>query len=282
VAGDGSPAAIVDVPAGDASVREVLDALDAALAGAPAGTSVRVLIEDRDPRRATLDALCSADPRAALELPGADPGPCEMHVVVPPAARLGPRSLDALRELLAEQSAAAVEVAVPGRLGPLGRTSLAASVPGTARVRAERPGVSGPTLRVGARRAWLGTASSPDAHPPPRGSLAHERAEHLRHRARSATLRARLDRNFQRLTRERMRYQHERARASLLDRRLAEVSTRHRLGRIGRRAIRLALAVPQRLLSLLGTGRSFARRGWRFAVERRRRRRSPGPQGAEE
>lgn len=273
------PATVIDVPAGDAAAEQVVAALDAALAAAPAAIAVRLLLAGEHPGRAGLAELCAADPRLELAAPGAEPGPCELHVVVPPAVRLGGRSLEAIAELLADGSAAAVEVAVPRRPGRLGRSFIAARLPGTPRVRAERPGASGPTVRPGAHELWLGSARAPVTEPPPLTSLAHERAEHLRHRARSATLRARLDRNAQRLTRERMRYQHERARASLLDRRLAEVSTRHRLGRLGRRVTRPVLAAPQRLGSLAGTGRRFVRRAWRFVRDRRRQRRSPVPRG---
>ena len=64
------------------------------------------------------------------------------------------------------------------------------------------------------------------AKPPPRGELAHERAEHLRHRARSANYRARADRNMQRLARERLQTRHDRTRLHLLEERLAATGPR--------------------------------------------------------
>lgn len=265
---------MVDVPVGEAPADQVLTALDAVLGGDSGDVEVRLLVGDADP---ALAELCAADPRLRLVAADADPGPCAVRVVLPPAARPSPRTLAAIRDLLAEGSAGAVEVAVPGRLGVLGRTALSARLVTANRVRAEQPGASGRTVRVSARGVGLGSARSPASDPPPAGGLSDERAEHLRHRARSATGRARLDRNAQRLTRERMRVQHERARAALLDERLAGVSPRHRIGRWIRRARRMAVAVPLRLWSLLGAGRAFYRRARRFARDRVRRRRSPTP-----
>lgn len=268
---------MVDVPVGDAPADQVLGAVDAALGGASAEVEVRLLVGDAHPGRAALAELCAADPRLRLVGAEAGPEPCALRVILPPAARPGGQTLAVIRDLLADGSARAVEVAVPGRLGALGRTTLAARLPAANRVRAERPGAAGRILRVSARRVGLGSSRSPASEPPPPAGLSHERAEHLRHRARSATGRARLDRNAQRLTRERMRFQHERARASLLDERLAGVSPRHRAGRWIRRARRMALAVPLRLRSLFRAGRAFVRRGRRFALDRVRRRRSPTP-----
>lgn len=81
----------------------------------------------------------------------------------------------------------------------------------------------------------------------PATDLAHERAEHLRFRARAATSQARFDRQAQRLYRERMRANHERTRADRLEVRLARVSPRHWVVWKGKRVGRRAAAVPKRL-----------------------------------
>jgi hypothetical protein len=272
----GEPAMIVDVPVGHAPAEQALGAVDAILGGDLGHVAVRLLVEDGHPERDVLAELCGGDPRLQLAAADEPPVPDVARAVVPPSARPSERTLGALAELLAEGSVGAVEVAIPGRLSALARTSAPARAPGTNRLRAERPG-GGRTLRVSARRVGLGSARSPAGDPPPPAGLSGERAEHLRHRARSATGRARLDRNAQRLTRERMRVQHERARASLLDERLAAVSARHRVGRWARKARRLALGVPLRLWSLVGAGRTYGRRARRFLRDRARQRRSPAP-----
>jgi hypothetical protein len=271
------PTTIVDVAVGDGPADQALGAVDAVLECAAGDVAVRILVAEDHPGRGALAELCAADPRLRLADPGADPGPCEVRVSLPPAARPSGRTLAAIEELLAADSVRAVEVATPGRIGALGRTALAARLFGAKRVRAERPGMSGRTVRVSARRVGLGSSRAPVSEPPPRAPLSQERAEHLRHRARSATGRARFDRNSQRLTRERLRFHHERSRAALLDERLAAVSPRHRVGRWIRKARRLALAVPLRLWSLAKAGRVFIRRGRRFLVDQVRQRRSPAP-----
>jgi hypothetical protein len=273
----GGPTAVIDVPVDEASAELALGAVDAVLGGDLGDVAVRVMIAGAHPGRTALEELCAADQRLRVVDVGAEPEPGAVRIVLPPSARPDGRTLAAIRDLLDQDSVGAVEVAVPGRVGALERTALAARLATSARVRAERLGAGGRTVRVTARQVGLGSARSPASEPPPRAGLSQERAEHLRHRARSATGRARLDRNAQRLTRERMRFQHERARASLLDERLAGVSPRHRVGRWVRRARRAAIAVPLRLWSLARSGRALARRGRRFALDRIRRRRSPAP-----
>jgi hypothetical protein len=271
------PTAIVDIPVGDAPADQALGAVDAVLGGDWGDVVVRLLAGAADPARAALAELCAADPRIRLAEPGAAPEPCEVRITMPPSARPSEGTLAAIEELLAGDSVRAVEVAVPGRIGALSRSTLPARLVGAKRVRAERPEATGRTVRASARRVCLGSIRAPVSEPPPHAGLSQERAEHLRHRARSATGRARLDRNSQRLTRERLRFHHERSRAALLDERLAAVSPRHRVGRWVRKARRLALAGPLRLWSLAKAGRVFARRGRRFLVDQVRRRRSPAP-----
>ena len=256
-------AVVVEIEAGRASLEETAGAIDAALRSELPGIAVSVPLAAGDPRRAALEALCGADGRVSFD--AAPPG--ELHVSLPIRARPQPRTLPAVVALLRSDGTGRVEVPLPGRLGPLARlggAGLVASGPGSGSRRL-RPG------EVGLRSA----GSRKPAGPPPKTTLEAERAEHLRHRARSATMRARMDRNAQRLYRERLQNRHDRARHRLADARLASTSRGQwflwRLRGLGRRVA----ALPGRLASVARTVRVFLRRARRFAVDRWRTRSAP-------
>jgi len=273
-----APATIIDVPVGKAPAGEALGAVDAVLGGELVDVGVRLLVADGHPGRPALGELCAVDARVRLEAPDAPPAPCEVHVVLPPAARPGGRTLVDIRRLIADDGAGAVVVPVPGRLRLLERLGVASLLPGIASVRARATSGVGTTRRLGYRQVALGSSRVPHVVlPPPPAELSAERSEHLRHRARAATHRSRMERNAQRLARERMRIGHERARARLLDRRIAASGPRYwlswRVRRIG--AILRAIAIKPRQLAK--RARSMSRRFRRKAVDRVRRLRSPAP-----
>lgn len=269
---------LVDIPAGGASAAELIGAVDAALGGDLPAVRVRVLIAPDDPARATLAALTEADRRVSLTVPGAAAEqPAALRFVLPPAARPAAHALPALAEILAAGDAAAVEVAVPRLPGPLGgRLAAAARLPGARRLRGERSGGQGRTVRVTARSVGLGSFGAPFSGPPPQRDLAAERVEHLRHRARSATLRARFERDSQRLTREAMRAEHERVRALVMERRLAATSPWRRIAWMVRVAGRTVVAAGRRIWWWGVVVRALAARAVRLARVRLRER--PGPE----
>jgi hypothetical protein len=84
----------------------------------------------------------------------------------------------------------------------------------------------------------------------PASDLAHERAEHLRQRARAYTNLERAERYAQRAVRERMRASQEKARADRLEARLARMSPRYFLLWRGKRALRRLAAAWRRLRAL--------------------------------
>jgi len=269
---------VVDVPLGDASAAEALGAIDAVLGGELDDVAVRLLVGYEHPGRSALAELCAADPRIRLEAPGTEPPPSEVHVVLPPVARPGERTLTELHRLIADGGAKAVLVPVPGRLRMLARFGVAARVPGIARVRARARHGSGATRRLGYREVELGSSRIPHVvAPPPPAELSAERSEHLRHRARAATNRSRMERHAQRLARERMRIGHERARAALLERRIAASGPRYWLSWRARRLAAILLAIAIKPWQLAKRGRSALRRFRRKAVDRVRRLRSPAP-----
>jgi len=268
---------LVEVPASDAPAGEILGAVDAALAGDVGDVRVRIVIPAGDAPPAVLESLCEADPRIELAAPGTAVPPGSVRVVMPPSARPAAHTLGALAELLDGGDAAAVEAAVPGRAGILARIALPARVPGTPRVRIERPGGGARTVAVAASSIGLGGKRSPYTGPPPAGGMAAERAEHLRHRARSATIRARFDRDAQRLTREAMWAEHERARVRLLERRLGSTSVPRWIAWRAGAGARGVYEGARRVWWALRAARSLTRRAWRYARDRVRQRRSPAP-----
>jgi hypothetical protein len=269
---------IVDVPLGGASAAEALAAVDVVLGGDLAGLQVRVLVADDHPGRSALAELCAVEPRVRLVGPDPDPPECEVHVVMPPVARPGERTLVAIQRLIADDGAGAVVIPVPGRLRFLERFGFASRLPGVARVRAQTTSRNGAIRRVGYREMELGSSRMPRViSPPPPADLSAERSEHLRHRARAATNRSRTERQAQRLARERMRIGHERARAQLLDRRIAATGPRYWLSWRARRMGAILLAIAMKPWKLFKRTRSMFRRFRRKAVDRVRRLRSPQP-----
>lgn len=256
---------LVEIEPGRASLPELVGAIDAALCSDVPGLEVRVPVAAGDARRETLEHLCGADPRIRL---ATDAAPAAVTVTLPARARPQPRTLPALVDMVRADGLAEVAVPVPGRIRALARLMP----PGVVRVRTAGSG----TRRVRPGEVALrSTVSRGTLSPPPKASLEAERAEHLRHRARSATMRARMDRNSQRLYRERLQSRHDRSRRHLAEQRLATTSrgewVRWRLRAIGRRIASL----PALVASAFGTVRVFIRRTRRFAAERWRARGAP-------
>ena len=256
---------IVVVDAGRAPVAVVIGAVDAALRSSLPGLSVRVPLARGDDRRAALEALGGADARVSLPEPGAEAPGADFIFELPAGARPEPWTLSRVVTVMGERGLGSLEASVPGRyarlagLGAYGKLRARATGSGAARLR---------PATIGLRS----TASRGDPPPRPKGTLAHERAEHLRHRARSATMRARVDRHAHRLSRERLQTRHERARRALDERRLGATGAgewiRWRSRAVGRRAAALPGAAASAAQSIGG----FTRRARRFAADRRRSR----------
>jgi hypothetical protein len=244
------PRFVVDVPVGGAPAIVALGAVDACLAAAGRDARVRVLVPRAHPEREAIDAACEADPRISVIVgDGAGSTPdAEVLVRLPPGARPGEATLDAIARLVHEEPARALEVSVPGPLGPIERLGLAARLPRRTLVRAAAgTAANGPRpRRIPGPRVGLGSSRSSrvEQSPPPPGPLSQERAEHLRNRARSATYRARADRSLKRLLRERRLAEHQRARVALLEERLAARGPRQWVAWRGRQLGRLAAAAP--------------------------------------
>jgi hypothetical protein len=249
-----SPSFVIDIPVGTIPATRVLAAVDGALAAGGQDVRVRVLIPGSHPERDAIAAACESDSRISLVAgEGAGPAPDGAVVVtLPPMARAGEGTLEAIAELVRETPSGTLELTIPGVLGQFERFGWAARLPGRAVVRAtldptgaaaaEDGGERIPGTRVGL--SATGSRGIGRPLPPPAGPLPHERAEHLRHRARSATYRARAAHSLQRLSRERMRAQHERARSQLLERRLAATGPGEWVAWRGRQAARFAAEVP--------------------------------------
>lgn len=255
------PTAVVVEP-GRASAPVVLGAVDAALRSGIAGLSVLVPLAADDPRRATVATACAADGRIEVTEPGATPAAPGVVVELPARARTQPHTLSAVTALLANEGLARVEVPMPGRAGVLGRARLVAHGSGEG-TRKLRPGL------VGLRSV----TSSGETGPPPKGTLAEERAEHLRHRARASTMRARMSRNLHRLSRERLQTRHERTRRGLAERRLGTSSAGEWVRWRSRAVARRAASVPAAVAAGGRSVRNITRRARRFAVDRVRSRR---------
>jgi hypothetical protein len=267
---------VVELDAGREPADRVLAALDAALASDAREVVVELRLSDGNPDRATIAELCSADERVSVLEPGAPepaPPPASIRIAMPLSARPSVHTLTAIRERMAADGVGKLEVPLPGSgIGRLAR----AVVPLGPRLRASGPG-SG-SGRVRASAVALGSRRAPSEAPSPKGSLAHERAEHLRHRARSATLRAQRDRHTQRLARERTEVEHQRARVRMLERRLAATGPGAWVAWRARQAARVAAAVPRRVVRLAKTARWLVRRARRLTIDRARRRLSPRPE----
>src|SRR5688500_1197720 len=257
------PAVVVEIHPGRASAETVIGAVDAALASELAGIGVRVPLDERDSRHETFAHLCGGDPRVEIAPAHAPPAASEVVCTMPAHARPAPRTLPALVTMAREQGLASVDAPVPPRLGRGGRLRVTAGGSGTRRVRA---------AVVGLR--WPRSRGVPG--PPPPGDLATERAEHLRRRARSSTMRARLDRIQHRLARERLQMRHARAWSRLAEEHLGRTGPAEWIKWRGRVVGRRVAALPGIAFSATRTARAFGRRARRFATDRMR---SRGPAG---
>jgi hypothetical protein len=226
-------AVIVEIAGKRAPIAALVGTVDAALASEITELTVRVVLTEQDSRRGVLERLYGADSRVAI----ADPG--------------------------ASAPAADILFTVPGRfasrLGRGGKLRASAGGSRTNRLRAVEAGLRSATSRK-------------DPGPPPPGTLAEERAEHLRHRARSSTMRARMDRNAHRLSRERLQVRHEQARLRLAERRLGKTGAGKWVRWRSRVAARQAAAIPALARSGARSVRVFGRRARRFALDRWRSR----------
>lgn len=256
------PTGIVVIEPGRAPADVVLGAVDAALRSDFPGLAVWIDLSPDDPRSDSLQALCGSDARVVI---GAEAPSARIAFEMPARARPEPRTLAAIAAQLDEGGAGSVEVAMPGRWAGL------AALGGHGKLRARGSGSGTRTLRpatVGLRS----TASRGETGLPPKGDLASERAEHLRHRARSATMRARTDRNAHRLSRERLQTRHERARLRLAEQRLGATGAGEWVRWRSRNVARRAAGLPAAAASVTRSARSFVRRARRYAVDRVRSR----------
>ncbi len=256
---------IVVIEAGRATAEVVVGAVDAALRSSLPGLAVRVPLPAGDDRRATLDALCGADARVACPDPGTPTPDADFVFELPARARPQPWTLSRVVAVMLERELGSLEAPVPGR------TARVAALATHGKLHARASGSGSVRLRP-ATIGLRSTASLGEPPPRPEGTLAQERAEHLRHRARSATMRARVDRHGHRLSRERLQTRHERARRSLDERRLGATGAgewiRWRSRAVGRRAA----ALPGFAASGVRSISAFARRARRFATDRWRSR----------
>jgi len=259
------PSALVVVDPGRAPAAIVAGAVDGALGSSLSAVAVRVPLERADPRRPALEALCGADERVLLAEPQAAAPAAEIVFEIPAGARPGPRTLAEIANVLRDRGLESVEVPVPGRYAALSGLSRQ----GTLRARASGSG----SERLRPATVGLRSISSRvEPGPPPTGTLAHERAEHLRHRARSATMRARVDRHAHRLSRERLQTRHERTRRGLAERKLGSTGAGEWIGWRSRAVARRAAALPEIAASAGRSASGYGRRVKRFLIDRRRSR----------
>jgi hypothetical protein len=259
-------ASVVEIVPGRASIDVLLDAIDSVLRSGMPGLRVGLALPAEDERRATVEALTVADSRVVLMPPGEPRPQGEIVFEMPAGARPQPRTLPAVATLVRERNLASVSVPLPGRHPALAGLGL------HGKLRAHSASGTGAATLRPAEVDLRSTASRGEPGPPPPGTLAEERAEHLRHRARSATMRARMDRNAHRLSRERLQTRHERARRYLAEQRLGRTGpgawTAWRVRNVGRRVA----GVPGVFASAARSVRVFVRRARRYAVDRRRSR----------
>jgi hypothetical protein len=254
------PTGIVVIEPGRAPADVVLGAVDAALRSDFPGLAVWIDLPPGDPRSDSLQVLCGSDARVVI---GAKAPSARIVFEMPARARPEPRTLAAIAAQL--DDGGLVEVAMPGRWPGL------AGLGGHGKLRARGSGSGTRTLRPATVGLWS-TASHGEKGPPPKGDLASERAEHLRHRARSATMRARTDRNAHRLSRERLQTRHERARLRLAEQRLGATGAGEWVRWRSRNVARRAAGLPAAAASATRSARSFVRRARRYAVDRVRSR----------
>jgi hypothetical protein len=258
-------AAVVEIVPGRAPAAVLVGAIDAALRSGLPGLRVGVALPVDDGRRPVLEAAGAADARVVLATPGSARLEAEIVFEMPARARPEPRTLGQVAAVVRERRLASAEVPVPGRYPALASLGL------RGKLRAFAGGSGSATLRpadVGLRS----TASTGHPGAPPQASLAQERAEHLRHRARSATMRARMDRNTHRLSRERLQTRHERARRRLAEQRLGRTGPGAWVAWRSRNVGRRLAGLPAVAAGAASSVRVFFRRARRYAVDRRRSR----------
>jgi len=236
---------------GRGSVETLVGAIDAALGSGLPDLLVSVQIPAADRRRAALEALIAEDHR--VEFGDALTVVPAVTLRMPARARPQPRTLEQVVATLNGERLARVVVPLAGRPG----AKLVAEGMGSG-TRKLKPGPLG-LQTTSARRAGA---------PPPQGSLAAERAEHLRHRARGATMRARADRSQNRLSRERLQVRHERARLRAAEERLGATGAPEWVRWRSRAALRRVAAVPSRAAALGNQARAYGKRARRYASDR--------------
>lgn len=261
---------LVTLDAGGAVAADVLLSVDSALGARPGAVRVAVGADDGSPQRAALSELLDPEPRVSIGSRGSALAEgAELVVELPPGVELKRETLDAIERELGDGGE--LVVAVPRHPSRLSGVDSVASRAARRRIRA-RAG-SGPTRTVGVHRlsrSGGGLADAPGTLA--LASLADERGEHLRNRARSATYRSRFDAVAQVLARDRLRTRHERARVVLFERRLAEVSPKAWAAWRSRQAREVAAVVPSAARSGTRTVKQQGRRVRRFVIDRARSR----------
>ena len=114
---EGDAQIVVELEANREPAERVLGALDAALASDAPGVIVELRLPATHPDRAAIAELCAADPRVSLLEPGAtepQPAPGAIRVSMPLSARPSVHTLTAIRERMAADGVATLEVPVPG------------------------------------------------------------------------------------------------------------------------------------------------------------------------
>jgi hypothetical protein len=280
------PALVVHLRAEEEPAAEVMETVDRVLRGRLQDLELRIELPPDHPERALVEEACAADPRIVVAPPADTAADSPYEVTLPAIAVPDERTLEDLHELMVEEGVGALHVTVPGELprramvevvaaGPLARARRLAEHARAADGQGPDPAVilgelfgerwvSG--VEVSLRRRGAPEPQVTEHGPLARAEdLAHERAEHLRQRARAATNQARADRQAQRWFRERVRANHERLQAERLEARLARMNPpywiRSRLRRLGRRL----RSLPGAIGSAFGSLRQLAYRGRRVA-----------------
>ena len=213
------------------------------------------------PEREPIEAACGSDRRITIArgaVAAATGNPLE--ITIPAGVEPGERTLEALASLV-DEAGGTVAATVPGALRWLEGFEWTARLPHRRVVRA-RPagGADRPRRRVaGARIGIIGRGVARFRFPSP-GDLAHERSEHLRHRARLNTNEGRVAAGAQRLARERLELRRHQARIADAERRLAATGPLRWIAWRARQLGRLASAGAGILGGLAGALRRRLRR----------------------
>ena len=262
---------LVAIDAAGAAAADVLISVDSALGARPRGVRVVVLLASGAPGRVELDDLLGPDARVTLAVTGDATGPAGEALVVelPAGVELERETLEAIERELS--GGGELTVAVPRHPARLSGVDPVARRAARRRIRARAGGGGAKTIgvhRLG--KAGGGLAGEPGTLA--LSDLAGERGEHLRNRARSATYRSRYDAVAQVLARDRLRTRHERARVTLFEQRLAEVSPKAWAAWRSRQARDAAAVVPGAVRSGSRSVKQQGRRVRRFAIDKARSR----------